>query len=108
MYFCRHLSHTIFTEKNIDIYLQIPTWVSILMSLNHFLHGLSASLNLIIISITGSKFRKTLVKLFGPKSAQQENEIKQKKFACKKTTKNFEVKNVTFEDNNDIVQSNSL
>ena len=57
------------------------------MSLNHFLHGLSASLNLIIISITGSKFRKTLVKLFGPKSAQQENEIKQKKFACKKTTK---------------------
>ena len=77
------------------------------MSLNHFLHGLSASLNLIIISITGSKFRKTLVKLFGPKITQEENEIKQKKFACKKTSEHLEVKNVTFEDNHDIVQSNS-
>ena len=78
------------------------------MSLNHFLHGLSASLNLIIISITGSKFRKTLVKLFGPKSTQDVNEIEEKKVVDKKTSKNLEVKNVTFEGDSDIVQSNSL
>ena len=77
------------------------------MSLNHFLHGLSASLNLIIISITGSKFRETLIKLFGSKSTQEENAIKLKTFACKQTSKKFEVKNVTFEDNHDTVQSNS-
>ena len=105
--YVNHTSYTIFTEKNIDIHFQIPTWVSILMSLNHFLHGLSASLNLIIISITGSKFRETLIKLFGPKSSQEENAIKQKKIASKKASKHFEVKNVTFEDNHDIVQSNS-
>ena len=77
------------------------------MSLNHFLHGLSASLNLIIISITGSKFRETLIKLFGSKSTQEENAIKLKTFAFKQTSKKFEVKNVTFEDNHDTGQSNS-
>ena len=39
---------------------QIPSWISTLISLNTFLFVLSASSNLLIISITGSQFRKTL------------------------------------------------
>ena len=35
------------------------------MALNHFLHVLRASLNLVIISITGSEFRKTLYHVLG-------------------------------------------
>ena len=41
-------------------------------SLNHFLHVLSASLNLIIISITGSQFRGTLVSLFHRKNEEDD------------------------------------
>ena len=39
---------------------QTPPWISTLTSLNTFLFVLSASSNLLIISITGSQFRKTL------------------------------------------------
>ena len=40
-------------------------------SLNHFLHVLSASLNLIIISITGSQFRGTLISLLNRNNEEE-------------------------------------
>jgi len=41
------------------------------MSLNHFLHVLSASLNLVIISITGTQFRKTLMLMLGIRPTEE-------------------------------------
>ena len=51
--------------------LKIPSWVSTMTSLNHFLHVLSASLNLIIISITGSQFRGTLLSLLNRNNEEE-------------------------------------
>ena len=51
--------------------LKIPSWVSTMTSLNHFLHVLSASLNLIIISITGSQFRGTLISLLNRNNEEE-------------------------------------
>ena len=42
------------------------------MSLNHFLPVLSASLNLPIISITGTQFRKTLMLMLGIRRTTEE------------------------------------
>ena len=54
--------------------LKIPSWVSTMTSLNHFLHVLSASLNLIIISITGSQFRGTLISLLNRNNEEEKSE----------------------------------
>ena len=79
-----------------------------MMSLNHFLHGLNASLNLIILSITGSTFRKTLLNLLMPKRKQNGNKIEHMKLTCKRSTNTIESKNVTFEDNCDDIQPGSV
>ena len=79
-----------------------------MMSLNHFLHGLNASLNLIILSITGSTFRKTLLNLLMPKSKQKVNKIEHMKLTCKSSAITMESKNVTFEANCDDIQPVAL
>ena len=49
---------------------QIPSWILNLMSGNHFLHVLSSSLNLVIITITGTRFRNTLLITLGLKQEE--------------------------------------
>ena len=74
------------------------------MSLNHLLHALSASLNLIIICITGTKFRTTLVKLIRPRANNEVDELEKKITNEKEEKHKLEAKNVTFEDKCDDIQ----
>ena len=74
------------------------------MSLNHLLHALSASLNLIIISITGTKFRTTLLELIRPRTNAEVDQSEKKITNEKEEKHKLEVKNVTFEDKCDDIQ----
>ena len=74
------------------------------MSLNHLLHALSASLNLIIISITGSKFRQTLIERVWPKTEIEVDQIGNQNVNDKKDRDRLEAKNVTFEDKSGDIQ----
>ena len=74
------------------------------MSLNHLLHALSASLNLIIISITGSKFRQTLIERIWPKTEIEVDQIGNQNVNDKKDRDRLEAKNVTFEDKSGDIQ----
>ena len=69
------------------------------MSLNHFLHVLSGSLNLIILSSTGSQFRNTLRNIFG---IRKEGNLRQTitRFSTKITQEIVEVGNVDFNGGN--------
>ena len=60
------------------------------MSLNHFLPVLSASLNLPIISITGTQFRKSLMLMLGIRRTNAE-------FSRTGTVPNFSQANESFE-----------
>ena len=65
------------------------------MSLNHFLHVLSASLNLVIISITGSKFRKTLMDSLRFKADDETTVARPKcKFSSTRVKESFEMRNI--------------
>ena len=52
---------------------QVPPFIMTIMSLNHFLLVLKSSINLLIIFITGSEFRKTFYLVFGINKQQDEN-----------------------------------
>ena len=52
---------------------QVPPFIMTIMSLNHFLLVLKSSINLLIIFITGSEFRKTLYLVIGINEQQVEN-----------------------------------
>ena len=54
-------------------FFQVPPFIMTIMSLNHFLLVLKSSINLLIIFITGSEFRKTFYLVFGINKQQDEN-----------------------------------
>ena len=71
---------------------QIPPWISTLMSLNHFLHVLSASSPFVIVSATGSQFRQTIKLAFNKR-----NEINQPENGsnARNVQENIEMRTVT-------------
>ena len=44
---------------------QVPPYIMTIMSVNHFLLVLKSSINFVILSITGSEFRRTLCRIAG-------------------------------------------
>ena len=54
-------------------FFQVPPFIMTIMSLNHFLLVLKSSINLLIIFITGSEFRKTFYLVLGINKQQDEN-----------------------------------
>ena len=69
------------------------------MALNHFLHVLRASLNLVIISITGSEFRKTFYLVLGIDKEEEGVRIRAGNVSNRsETNESVEMKSVRFDE----------
>ena len=56
-------------------FFQVPPYIMTIMSVNHFLLVLKSSINFVILSITGSEFRRTLCRVFGINEEQATTNI---------------------------------